>query len=140
MITTTMMTTIRLESMTMMTAMVIYLNLYFTIKDGDDDDNNGPIKNYDDDDDDKRPICCYRDRRNNHNLDQKVNTDGFLTVNKCIDKCEDENYKLAGVAKSGGECWCGSRNNNRKTYDSSDCKFIKDRGGYAGGDTVISVY
>jgi len=107
----------------------------------DDDDNDG-----DDDDDDSNGngrgdyLGCYRDGANDRNLERKVNTNGYLTVNSCINRCRDQRYDFAGVAKSGGECWCGDRNNNRKANNSRDCERISDRGGYAGGDRVISVY
>jgi len=93
----------------------------------------------DDDDDDNDYLGCYEDGANSRNLSKKVNTQGFLTVSKCIEKCEDKYYDFAGIAKSGGECWCGDRNNNRKA-NARDCELIKSRGGRVGGSTVISVY
>jgi len=114
--------------------------------DDDDDDDNGnndDRSNDDrrnDDDDDNNYLGCYRDGANNRNLEGKVNTNGFLTVNSCIKKCDDQLKKFAGVAKSGGECWCGDRNNNRKANNSRDCASISSHGGYAGGAEVISVY
>jgi len=84
---------------------------------------------------------CYRDGAHNQdrNLEKKVNPNGFLTVDTCKEKCENEVMELAGIAASGQECWCGDRNNNGKA-NARDCKYISAHGGPSGGTGFISVY
>lgn len=54
-----------------------------------------------------RYIGCVDDK-DQKSLEEKADTSDTMTVQKCVDTCEKQNYDYAGL-EYGVECWCGNK-------------------------------
>ena len=75
----------------------------------------------------------------------RINTNG-VTIESCVQTCDSQGYKFAGV-EYGGECWCSNSLNTKNSpvgeaVDLSECRepCNGNQGETCGGNWAITVY
>lgn len=86
-------------------------------------------------------LGCYGDDDNYPILDFAYEDENSLTVQSCINHCEEEGEELAGL-QMGRQCWCGTTDDYDMYGASSKCNMrcTGDSFSYCGGDNDSMVF
>lgn len=84
---------------------------------------------------------CFRDMRNDRDLDASLPNSQDLTAEGCAATCASSGYKFFGLQYSI-ECWCGNDGGSHGAIDEEECLFpcSGDPSTACGGGFAISLY